>query len=167
MEWSSLQKNLVIVGKRLVRFCIEKRLYNSFSKKNDYYKDCYLGETKPILDRKIKHLEKQMLDKCKAQLKVLKNKEKREELQRFINLFEESKNVVHKEIIPETNKVVEEQFIKKVEVKKKEPFVFKTERSRVDYSRYVYWCNPFEPINKGKLGTTQGWRIEKPVKQYY
>ena len=108
-----------------------------------------------------------MLDKCKAQLKVLKNKEEREELQRFINLFEEPKNVVAKEIIPETNKVVEEQFIKKVEVKKKEPFVFKTERSRVDYSRYVYWCNPFEPINKGKLGTTQGWRIEKPVKQYY
>ena len=33
--------------------------------------------------------------------------------------------------------------------------------------RYVYWCNPFEPINRGKLGTTQGWRIEKPVKQYY
>ena len=120
-----------------------------------------------LINRKIKHLEKQMLDKCKAQLKVLKNKEEREELQRFINLFEESKNVVHKEIIPETNKVVEEQFIKKVEVKKKEPFVFKTERSRVDYSRYVYWCNPFEPINKGKLGTTQGWRIEKPVKQYY
>jgi hypothetical protein len=108
-----------------------------------------------------------MLDKCKAQLKVLKNKEEREELQRFINLFEESKNVVPKEIIPETNKVVEEQFIKKVVVKKKEPFVFKTERSRVDYSRYVYWCNAFEPINKGKLGTTQGWRIEKPVKQYY
>jgi hypothetical protein len=108
-----------------------------------------------------------MLDKCKAQLKVLKNKEEREELQCFINLFEEPKNVVAKEIISETNKVVEEQFIKKVEVKKKEPFVFKTERSRVDYSRYVYWCNPFEPINKGKLGTTQGWRIEKPVKQYY
>ena len=145
----------------------EKRLYNSFSKKNDYYKDCYLGETKPILDRKIKHLEKQMLDKCKAQLKVLKNNDEREELQNFINLFDEPKNVVAKEIIPETNKVVEEQFIKKVEVKKKEPFVFKTERSRVDYSRYVYWCNPFEPINKGKLGTTQGWRIEKPVKQFY
>jgi SpoVK/Ycf46/Vps4 family AAA+-type ATPase len=144
----------------------EKRLYNFFSKKNDYYKDCYLGETKPILDRKIKHLEKQMLDKCKAQLKVLKKKDEREELQRFINLFEEPKNV-GKEIIPETNKVVEEQFIKKVEVKKKDPFVFKTERSRVDYSRYVYWCNPFEPINKGKLGTTQGWRIEKPVKHYY
>ena len=146
----------------------EKRLYNSFSKKNDYYKDCYLGETKPILDRKIKHLEKQMLDKCKAQLKVLKNKEEREELQRFINLFEEPKNVVAKEIIPETNKVVEEQFIKKVEVKKKEPFVFKTaEPYRKDYSRLVYWCNPYEPINKGKLGSSQSWRKKETFKGYY
>jgi hypothetical protein len=126
----------------------------------------YLGETKPILDRKIKDLEKQMLDKCKARLKVLKNKEEREELQGFINSFDEPKNIA-KEIIPETNKVVEEQFVKKVEVRKKEPFVFKTERPRVDYSRYVYWCNPFEPINKGKLGTTQGWRKEEKFPEYY
>ena len=144
----------------------EKRLYNSFSKKNDYYKDCYLGETKPILDRKIKYLEKQMLDKCKAQLKVLKNKEEREELQNFINSFDDPKIVLEKEIIPET-KVIEEQFVKKVEVKKKEPFIFKTEPYRKDYSRYVYWCNPFEPINKGKLGTTQGWRKEEKFPQYY
>jgi hypothetical protein len=145
----------------------EKRLYNSFSKKNDYYKDCYLGETKPILDRKIKHLEKQMLDKCKAQLKVLKNKEEIEELQNFINLFDEPKIVLEKEIVPEI-KVVEEQLVKKVEVKKKEPFVFKTaEPYRKDCSRLVYWCNPFEPINKGKLGTTQGWRKEEKFPQYY
>jgi len=31
----------------------------------------------------------------------------------------------------------------------------------------VYWCNAFEPINKGKLGTTQGWRKEERFKQYY
>ena len=36
------------------------------------------------------------LDKCKAQLKVLKNKEEREELQGFINSFDEPKNVVAK-----------------------------------------------------------------------
>jgi hypothetical protein len=144
----------------------EKRLCKSFSNKNDYYKDCYLGETKPILDRKIKYLEKQMLDKCKAQLKVLKNKEEREELQNFINSFDDPKIVLEKEIIPET-KVIEEQFVKKVEVKKKEPFIFKTEPYRKDYSRYVYWCNPFEPINKGKLGTTQGWRKEEKFPQYY
>ena len=145
----------------------EKRLYNFFSKKNDYYKDCYLGETKPILDRKIKHLEKKMLDKCKAQLKVLKNKEEREELQRFINSFDEPKIVLEKGIVLET-KEVEEQLVKKVEVKKKEPFVFKAaEPYRKDYSRLVYWCNPYEPINKGKLGSSQSWRKKETFKGYY
>lgn len=144
----------------------EKRLSSSFSKKNDYYKDCYLGETKPILDRKIKDLEKKMIDDCKAQLKFLKNKEEIEKLQSFINSFDEPTIVLEKEIVPET-KVIEEQLVKKVEVKKKEPFIFKTEPYRKDYSRYVYWCNPFEPINKGKLGTTQGWRKEEKFPQYY
>jgi hypothetical protein len=144
----------------------EKRLSKSFSNKNDYYKDCYLGETKPILDRKIKDLEKKMLDDCKAQLKFLKNKEEIEKLQNFINSFDEPKIVLEKEIIPET-KVIEEQFVKKVEVKKKEPFIFKTEPYRKDYSRYVYWCNPYEPINKGKLGSSQSWRNEKKFPVYY
>lgn len=27
--------------------------------------------------------------------------------------------------------------------------------------------NAFEPINKGKLGTTQGWRKEERFKKYY
>jgi len=145
----------------------EKRLSNSFSNKNDYYKDCYLGETKPILDCKIKDLEKKMIDDCKAQLKFLKNKEEIEKLQSFINSFDEPQIVLEKEIVPET-KVIEEQLVKKVEVKKKDPFVFKTaEPYRKDYSRLVYWCNPFEPINKGKLGTTQGWRKEEKFPQYY
>lgn len=144
----------------------EKRLSKSFSNKNDYYKDCYLGETKPILDRKIKDLEKKMIDNCKARLKFLKNKEEIEKLQNFINSFDEPKIVLEKEIIPET-KVIEEQFVKKVEVKKKEPFIFKTEPYRKDYSRYVYWCNPFEPINKGKLGSSQSWRNEKKFPVYY
>ena len=145
----------------------EKRLSKSFSDKNDYYKDCYLGETKPILDRKIKHLEKNMLDKCKVQLKFLKNKEEIEQLQSFINSFEQPNHVVEKEMVPEINKVVEEKSVQKVEVKKKEPFIFKTERPRVDYSRYVYWCNPYEPINKGKLGSSQDWRKEKKFPVYY
>ena len=144
----------------------EKRLFNSFSNKNDYYKDCYLGETKPILDRKIKDLEKKMIDDCKAQLKFLKNKEEIEKLQSFVNSFDEPTIVLEKEIVTET-KVIEEQLVKKVEVKKKEPFIFKTEPYRKDYSRYVYWCNPFEPINKGKLGTTQGWRKEEKFPEYY
>ena len=46
------------------------------------------------------------------------------QIERMLKKVQEPKNVVAKEIIPETNKVVEEQFIKKVEVKKKEPFKF-------------------------------------------
>jgi hypothetical protein len=145
----------------------EKRLSKSFSNKNDYYKDCYLGETKPILDRKIKDLEKNMLDKCKVQLKFLKNKEEIEQLQSFINSFENPEANIENEIIINTNEVVKEEFVKKVEVKKKEPFIFKTERPRVDYSRYVYWCNPYESINKGKLGSSQSWRKEKKFPVYY
>ena len=144
----------------------EKRLSKSFSNKNDYYKDCYLGETKPILNRKIKDLEKRMIDDCKAQLKFLKNKEEIEKLQSFISSFDEPKIILEKEIISET-KVIEEQFIKKVEVKKKEPFIFKTEPYRKDYSRYIYWCNPFEPINKGKLGSSQSWRKKEKFPVYY
>jgi hypothetical protein len=64
--------------------------------------------------------------------------------------------------------IVKESAIKKPKEKTKELFVFKTaEPYRKDYSRLVYWCNPFEPINKGKLGTTQGWRKEERFKQYY
>jgi hypothetical protein len=33
--------------------------------------------------------------------------------------------------------------------------------------KWTGWVNPFEPINKGRLGSTQEWRIEKPKKHYY
>lgn len=61
---------------------------------------------------------------------------------------------------------VEEKIVKKAEPKVKDPFIFRTEPCRKDYSRLVYWCNPFEPINRGKLGSTQQWRTDKPVRSY-
>ena len=71
-------------------------------------------------------------------------------------------------IIKKVSSNVKESSVKKPKEKTKELFVFKTaEPYRKDYSRLVYWCNPFEPINKGKLGTTQGWRKEERFKQYY
>jgi hypothetical protein len=36
----------------------EKRLFNFFSNKDDFYRGCYLGETNPIIDRKINKIEK-------------------------------------------------------------------------------------------------------------
>jgi hypothetical protein len=102
-----------------------------------------------------------------AQLKKTKDKDKREQLLELINLYEPKVEVkkVEETVVPT---IVKESAIKKPKEKTKELFVFKTtEPYRKNYSRLVHWCNPFEPINKGKLGTTQGWRKEERFKQYY
>ena len=39
--------------------------------------------------------------------------------------------------------------------------------SRKDWSIYGGWVNANLSVNAGKLGSTQGWRIEKPKKEYY
>ncbi len=145
----------------------EKRLFNFFSKKDDYYKGCYLGVTNPIIDNKINKIEKGIVKSLKAKLKKINDKNKREQLVELINLYEPKVEVkkVEETVVPA---IIEESVVKKPKEKTKELFVFKTvEPYRKDYSRYVYWCNPFEPINKGKLGTTQGWRKEEKFKQYY
>jgi len=33
--------------------------------------------------------------------------------------------------------------------------------STYDESKYIYWCNPHTPINRGKLGSAQPWRYKK------
>jgi len=45
---------------------------------------------------------------------------------------------------------------------KKKEVKFNFIAPRKDWSIYGGWVNPFEPINKGRLGSTQEWRIEKP-----
>lgn len=145
----------------------EKRLFNSFSNKDDYYKGCYFGETNPIIDNKINKIEKGIVKILNAQLKKTKDKDKREQLLELISLYEKPKAEVKKvedSVVPIIN---EETVVKKPKEKTKEFFVFKTEPYGKDYSRLVYWCNPFEPINKGKLGTTQGWRKEEKFPEYY
>jgi hypothetical protein len=145
----------------------EKRLFNYFSKKDDFYKGCYFGETNPIIDNKINKIEKGIVKSLKSKLKKIKDKNKREQLLEVINLYEPKLEVkkVEETVVPA---IIEESVVKKPKEKTKDLFVFKTaEPYRKDYSRYVYWCNPFEPINKGKLGTTQGWRKEEKFPKYY
>lgn len=146
----------------------EKRLFNFFSNKDDYYKGCYFGETNPLIDNKINKIEKRYASNFKKQLKKTKDKHEQEELLELIKLYEKPKVSAEKKVEQEvTPTVVEEKVVKPIEVKPKQPFIFKTEPYRKDYSRYVYWCNPFEPINKGKLGSTQNWRVNKPERTYY
>jgi len=146
----------------------EKRLFNSFSNKDDYYKGCYFGETNPIIDNKINKIEKGIINGFKKRLKKTEDKNKKEELLELIKLYEKP-TTSHEKKVEEvvTQTVVEEKIVKKAEPKVKNPFIFKTEPYRKDYSRLVYWCNAFEPINKGKLASSQGWKREKPERSYY
>ena len=58
----------------------EKRLFNSFSNKDDFYKGCFFGETNPIIDNKINKIEKRFVKSYKEQLKKTKDKDRKEEL---------------------------------------------------------------------------------------
>ena len=57
--------------------------------------------------------------------------------------------------------------LEKARANQKKDFKFNFLKPRKDWSIYGGWVNPFEPINKGRLGSTQEWRIEKPKKHYY
>ena len=57
--------------------------------------------------------------------------------------------------------------LEKARAKQKKDFKFNFVKPRKDWSIYGGWVNPFEPINKGRLGSTQEWRIEKPKRHYY
>jgi hypothetical protein len=86
----------------------------------------------------------------------------------FIKFFEKQTDIVERkveELVPPA--VIVEKVVKKQDLKAKDPIKFKTEPCRRDANRLVFWCNPFESINKGKLGSTQNWRIDKPERSYY
>lgn len=146
----------------------EKRLFNFFSNKDDYYKGCYFGETNPLIDNKINKIEKRYVSDFKKQLKKTKDKHEQEELLELIKLYEKPTDIVDRTVeevvVPAA---IMEKIVKKEEPKAKDPIIFKAEPYRRDTSRLVYWCNPFEPINKGKLGSTQNWRINKLERSYY
>ena len=57
--------------------------------------------------------------------------------------------------------------LEKARAKQKEQFKFNYVKPRINWSIYGGWVNPHEPINKGKLGSSQSWRVEKPGRSYY
>jgi hypothetical protein len=116
---------------------------------NSFLKEC------PIIDKKINMIEKGYVSDFKKQLKKTKDKYEQEELLEFIKLYEKPTDIVErkvKELVPQA--VIVKKVVKKQDSKAKDPIKFKTEPCKRDTSRLVFWCNPFESINKGKLGST-------------
>jgi hypothetical protein len=97
----------------------EKRLFNYFSKKDDFYKGCYFGETNPIIDNKINKIEKRIVKDFKDQLKKTKDKNRKEELLEFISLYEKPKEEVKKVEETVVPTIVEETVVKNLKRKLK------------------------------------------------
>jgi hypothetical protein len=57
--------------------------------------------------------------------------------------------------------------LEKAREKQKEKIKFNFVKPRINWSIYGGWVNAYEPVNKGKLGSTQEWRKEKPYPEYY
>ena len=55
----------------------------------------------------------------------------------------------------------------KARAKQKKDFKFNFVKPRKDWSIYGGWVNAYEPVNKGRLGSTQEWKIEKLGRNYY
>jgi len=61
----------------------------------------------------------------------------------------------------------EAQLEKEREKLKKKEIKFNFTAPKKDWSIYGGWVNAYEPVNRGRLGSTQEWRIEKPKRHYY
>ena len=57
--------------------------------------------------------------------------------------------------------------LEKARAKQKQEVKFTFVKPRKDFSIYGGWVNAYEPINKGKLGSSQSWREEKKTRFYY
>ena len=57
--------------------------------------------------------------------------------------------------------------LEKARAKQKKDFKFNFIKPRKDWSIYGGWVNAYEPVNKGRLASTQEWKIEKLGRKYY
>ena len=57
--------------------------------------------------------------------------------------------------------------LEKARAKQKEQVKFNYVKPKINWSIYGGWVNAYEPVNKGRLGSTQEWRKEKKYPVYY
>ena len=147
---------------------------------NPRYKSVGRVKTKPTLNQLIKDTYSQFIEEWgpymevnnptlyesmtgkKAKELVVEFSESKEEIKKIDTPYDELDAYQKKrdaERKAELDKAREK--LKKKEVK----FNFITPRK--DWSIYGGWVNAHEPVNKGRLGSTQEWRKEKPYPVYY
>jgi len=147
---------------------------------NPRYKSDGRVKTKPTLNQLINETHNQFVEKWgpfmevnqpdiyesmtgkKAKKSIIELSQQKEEVNKIDTSYDDLGAYQRKrEAEREVELEKEREKIKKREIK------FKFTASRRDLSIYGGWVNAYEPVNKGKLGSSQEWRIEKPIKSYY
>jgi hypothetical protein len=147
---------------------------------NPRYKSSGRVKTKPTFNQLIKDTHNQLIEKWgpylevndpalyesmtgkKAKKPVFEFSESKEEVKKIEPSYDDLEAYQKKrdaERAAELEKAREK--LKKKEVK----FNFITPRK--DWSIYGGWVNAYEPVNKGRLGSTQEWKKEKSYRTYY
>jgi hypothetical protein len=147
---------------------------------NPRYKSVGRVKTKPTLNQLIKDTHSQFIEEWgsymgvnnptlyesmtgkKAKEPVVEFSESKEEIKKIDTPYDEL-DAYQKKRDAERKVELEKarEKLKKKEVK------FNFIRPQKDWSIYGGWVNAHEPVNKGRLGSTQEWRKEKPYPVYY
>jgi hypothetical protein len=147
---------------------------------NPRYKSGSCVKTKPTLNQLIKDTHNQLIEKWGPYLEFndpvlyesMTGKKAKKPVFELTDRKEEIKKIDNNYDVLEAYQKMREaelkaQLDKERENLKKKDFKFNFSVPKKDWSIYGGWVNPYEPINKGRLGSSQEWRIEKRNKYYY
>ena len=147
---------------------------------NPRYKSGSRVKTKPTLNQLIKDTHNQLIEKWgpylefndpvlyesmtgkKAKKPVFELTDRKEEIKKIDYTYDDLE--AYQKMREAERKA---QLEKEREKLKKKDFKFSFSALKKDWSIYGGWVNAYEPINKGRLGSSQEWRIEKRYKYYY
>jgi len=142
---------------------------------NPRYKSDGRVKTKPTFNQLIKDTHNQFIEKCGPFMEInqpatyesMTGKKAKKplvevELNKVDKKIDTSLDAYQKQRDAERQAELE-----KARAKQKQEVKFTFEKPRKDFSIYGGWVNAYEPINKGKLGSSQSWREEKKPRFYY
>jgi len=147
---------------------------------NPRYKSDSRVKTKPTFNQLIKDTHNQFIEKWGSYLEVndpalyesMTGKKAKKPVIEVSNSKEEVKKIepVYDDLdaYQKQRDVERKAELEKARAKlKKKEVKFNFVEPKKDWSIYGGWVNAYEPVNKGRLGSTQSWRVEKSVREYY
>ena len=146
---------------------------------NPRYKSDSRVKTKPTFNQLIKDTHNQLIEKWgpylevndpalyesmtgkKARKPVIEVSDSKEEVKKIDTSYDEL-DAYQKKRDAERKAELE-----KARTKQKKEVKFNFVKPQKDWSIYGGWVNAYEPVNKGRLGSTQEWKKEKSYRIYY